>query len=69
VSLTALLMVASPVSAIWICGWAAAAACTAASTGATRLAAVSTLPVIWNWSSAARWVGEIRFVNLGSSGE
>ena len=54
VSLTALVMLASPVSAIWICGWRAAAACTAASTGATRLAAVSTEPVIWNWSSAAR---------------
>ena len=46
VSLTALLMVASPVSAIWICGWATAAACTAASTGPTLLAAVSPLPVI-----------------------
>ena len=69
VSLTALLIVASPVSAIWICGWAAAAACTAACTGGTRLAAVSPLPVIWNWSNAARCVGEIWFANLGSIGE
>ena len=53
VSLTALPMLASPVSAIRIPGWSAAAARTAASTGTTRAAESLTLPVIRNWSSAA----------------
>ena len=65
VSLTALLMVPSPVSAIWICGWAAAAACTAASTGTTRVASSTMLPVSWNSSSAACRFAEIWLAYAG----
>jgi len=69
VSLTALAMVPSPVSAIWICGWAAAAACTAASTGTTRVASSTMLPVSWNWSSAACRFAEIWPAYAGTSGD
>ena len=69
VSLIALLMLASPVSAIWTRGWSGAAARTAASTGTTRVAESLTLPVSRNWSSAACRVAEIWLANLGSSGD
>ena len=69
VSSIALLMLASPVSAIRTWGWAAAAARTAASTGTTRVAESLTLPVIRNWSSAAWRVAETWLANLGSSGD
>ena len=69
VSSIALLMLASPVSAIWTWGWSAAAARTAASTGTTRVAESPTLPVSRNWSSAAWRVAEIWLANLGSSGD
>ena len=69
VSLTALLIEASPVSAIWNCGCAAAAAWTAASTGPTRSAASLRLPVTWNSSSAACRSAEIWLTLAGSSGD
>ena len=69
VSLTALSMLAWPVSAIWICGWAAAAACTAASTGTTWVASSLMLPVTWNCSRAACRSAETWLAYAGSSGE
>ena len=68
-SLTALAMVPSPLSAIWTCGWAAAAACTAASTGATWVASSLMLPVSWNSSSAACRSAEIWLALAFSSGD
>ena len=69
VSLTALLMLASPVSAIRTWGWERRGGVDGGEHRDHAGGESPMLPVIRNWSSAAWRVAEIWLANLGSSGD